>query len=194
MSRSQQTREKERERRQAWKLRRNKSLSPISQNQLGDFEGCQVKYIGSEELGLRKLSDCLIELAEPFLSSVRSANAYRTMINFAVIAWNIANLPEMKRNETVAAVMCKLYPNVNSLIDSIRPGTGLPRIFSMVQSLDQDETAAFIDILRLLNGLIDRKLEVFAEDKRMIVDYTLEGPPEKATLRVTSVPIYIPNA
>ena len=68
MSRSQTTREKERQRREAWKKRRRDHTSTLPD--------LPTQLVTSEQLGLKPLSECILELVEP-VSDIHASGDYR---------------------------------------------------------------------------------------------------------------------
>jgi len=90
----------------------------------------------------RKVSEMLAELAEPWLDEARNDDQRRTIIGMAVLAWNMAVLPESERWEGMS-------PEFGEMLGE--PGK------------------------TVLKGMIARKLALYPEETRAVLDYEITG-------------------
>jgi len=106
----------------------------------------------------RKVSEILMEFAQPWLDQTENDNQRRAAIGMAVLAWNMAALPE-----------------------SERPEGNNPEI---AEKLGEPGMA-------ILKEMIARKLALYPEETRTILDYEISGGSE--TMRVDVVYSLLPD-
>jgi hypothetical protein len=90
----------------------------------------------------RKVSEILMEFAEPWLDEARNDDQRKTVIGMAVLAWNMAAFPEPERWEGMS------------------PG--------FVEELGETGKA-------ILKEMTARKLALYPEETRPILDYQITG-------------------
>lgn len=108
-----------------------------------------------------KLSAIMLEYAQGFFGWAKGSDEKQSMLNLACNAWNIANLREAAREGAVQDCL-KEYQQVNPNIND-------------VNNLEHN-----------LRKLIERKLLLFSNDTRYIVDAKIETSEGKETLHVAS--------
>jgi hypothetical protein len=90
--------------------------------------------------GMRKLSEVILELVEPFMNDIPLENM-EMLIQIGIVAWDLAILPPHQRPKAKAMML--------------REAHGPKR-----------------DVSALLDVFIERKEQVFPDDRRFVVDYT----------------------
>lgn len=94
----------------------------------------------------RKMSEVILDFAEPLLDALDDDELFENAINCAVACWNLSFLPEKKQQRQVQAI-------VNELGKS-----------------DQLTRFEFEDCVRML---LERKRILFADEKRIVVNYKI---------------------
>ncbi len=109
--------------------------------------GNNISGIVTNPQGEVKMSDVLEEFVEPYLPAVNNHSQRQKLFTMAVIAWNAAIMPAQERQ---------------SMLDStIKQGlTGNP--------------LAQMDALNIIEEMVQRKQQFFADNKRMIMDFQLQ--------------------
>jgi hypothetical protein len=151
-------------------LRRNQTSVSRSQKSLQQFEkrfeqgayGDNVSGFMHNPKGQVKMSDVLKAFAKPYLKEMDSYDEQHMFLQFAVIAWNIASMPEEKRQAAKEGVLREA-------------AKGSP---NFVQQ----------DLNSLIDELIERKLELFPNNRRFIVDFQFEDAGDEYHLSVASTP------
>ena len=90
----------------------------------------------------RKVSEVLTEFAEPWLDEARNDDQRKTLIGMAVLAWNMAAIPEPERWDGVSQ--------------------------EFAEKLDEPAKA-------ILHEMIARKLSLYPEENRSLLDYEISG-------------------
>ena len=96
----------------------------------------------------RKMSEVLLEYVDPFLEETETYEDRSNLIDFAVMAWNLALIPEESRKELVTEFVTEVCPEI--------------------EEIEEQKT-----LKRLMNQLIKRKLKFFAEEERFVKEYKL---------------------
>ncbi|MFM6172543.1 MAG: hypothetical protein ACKPB4_10470 [Sphaerospermopsis kisseleviana] len=96
----------------------------------------------------RKMSEILLEYIEPFLEDTDTYQQRSSLVEIAVMAWNLALVSEEARQEL------------------------LKELFSDHPS-DSEDIEAEKELQRLMQKLIKRKQKLFAEEKRFVTDFKL---------------------
>jgi hypothetical protein len=107
-----------------------------------------------------KMSEVLQAFVEPYLDLARNRGQREKLFSIAVIAWNLAIMPEKDRQ-----------PMIDQLINVGLKGT---------DPLAQQDTREIID------EFIDRKQKFFAKHKRYVVDFQLQDIGKQFHLSVAS--------
>jgi hypothetical protein len=89
------------------------------------------------------MSDAISQLIEPFKFDAPDYDSFSELVAIGCIAWNTSILPENKRNEVLGEMM------------NVLPGKMEDRL----------------EILNLLGALMERKLKLFPNVSRMIVEH-----------------------
>ncbi len=106
------------------------------------------------------MSEVLEEFVEPYLDFAQNRSQREKLFSIAVIAWNLATIPEDERQ-----------PMIDQLIKVGLKGN---------DPLAQQDTREIID------ELIARKQKFFAKNKRYIVDFQLQNAGKQFHLSVAS--------
>ena len=96
----------------------------------------------------RKVSEILMEFAQPWLDEARNDDQRKAVIGLAVLAWNAAMIPEPEQ--------CEGY---------------------LLEKLEASGMA-------ILKGMIARKLALYPEETRPILDYQITGAQDKLRVEV----------
>ncbi len=150
------------------KLLRQQPLSQVQQNGMEQLEkkvktgplGNKFAGIVANPQGEVKMSEVLESFVEPYLDSAETRKEKQMLLEIAVIAWNLAIMPEADRQ-----------PLINQMLEA------------GVKSKDpvaQQEMKAFFE------ELIDRKQKFFAQNQRFIVDFQLQDAGRQFHLSVAS--------
>ncbi|SRR5579883_163044 len=113
-----------------------------------------------EAPGVEKMSEVLLEFIEPYREYVDTKAAMKRLIGMAVMAWNTSLEPENEQEEMVEEI-------VNEIVK------------------DDDEELKK-QAKQILEELITRKKSYFSENKRMIMDVTINKKAGKDQLSVIS--------
>jgi hypothetical protein len=107
-----------------------------------------------------KMSDALVEIAEPMIESAQNEEQFRLVIGLAAMCWNVSLAPAAQRATMADEMLSKL----------VQPG----------QSSD--------DVRHVMAVLIARKEALFPNDKRLITDYHVSGSRGNANIVVEYSP------
>jgi hypothetical protein len=110
-----------------------------------DYEG--TVFVESPK-DFRKMSEVLLEYVDPFLEETETYEDRSNLIDFAVMAWNLALIPEESRKELVTEFVTEVCPEI--------------------EEIEEQKT-----LKQLMNQLIKRKLKFFAEEERFVKEYKL---------------------
>lgn len=124
--------------------------------------GETVKGVVRNPKGQVKMSKVLEKFIEPYLETTKSFEDRETLLNVAVIAWNLALMPESDRPQAMAS----LFKGVSKFEDI---------------AVQKDMTA-------LIEEMIDRKQQHFANIQRFIIDFEIQDTGDRFNLVVVSTP------
>ena len=111
-----------------------------------------------------KLSEALIELCKPYDSELPLLG-YKKLMNFAILAWNIATQPKDSRPELILKLVNKM-PELKEELET--------DISQLVANKDpQAELPTSIASLQLVVMLIRRKDALYPNDDRVVMDFKL---------------------
>jgi hypothetical protein len=96
--------------------------------------------------GETKMSTIITELIEPYRHMATNRASYHNLVATACIAWNTANLPEDQ-----------WQANISEALDE------LPNVIEEMRS----------DVARLILELVKRKVTLFPDNQRMIVNFKI---------------------
>jgi len=105
----------------------------------------------------RKLSEVLLEFAQPLTATARTEEDFKTAVEVAILAWNLSFLPADERS----AFLKKSIP-----------------------SLSSGKDAPLFETERCIQMLLARKQTLFPDDRRFVGEHVLSGGPHDATLLV----------
>ena len=111
-------------------------------------------------LGLPKMSEMILEYAEPLLENAQTEGEMSAAIAFAIAAWNASYLPDKKWRR--------------SLVDCI------------VTEFDSPEGSR--DLEDSMLAMVDRKRALYADEDRVVHDFELTFDGDQAHLSVISTP------
>ncbi|QHU99550.1 hypothetical protein [Synechocystis sp. CACIAM 05] len=100
--------------------------------------------------GMRKMSEVLEEFVAPFIGDEDSYEEREFFFELAILAWNCAVFPESGREKLMEAFFTDLS-----------------------NPLEPESIEATQDLRVFVEELIERKLEVFPKDKRIVQDFQL---------------------
>lgn len=109
-------------------------------------------------LPVRKMSEVLLDFAEPFLETLTDEQ-FEAGINFAAVCWNISFLPQKEQQKLLR---------------------------SLVDELGRSDPLARLDVEDCARMLLERRRTLFADDRRMIVNYKVIDEGDSHRLLVMS--------
>ncbi|MEA5464718.1 hypothetical protein [Leptothoe sp. PORK10 BA2] len=108
-----------------------------------------------------KMSEVLEDFAEPYLPETNSLERRRMVFDMAIVAWNLAIMPEHQRQ-----------PALDKLFNDLMKG-------NKKEILKRD-------LNDLIEEMVERKLELFPNNRRYILDCQLENIGDQFHLSVAS--------
>lgn len=105
----------------------------------------------------RKLSEVLLEFAEPLTVTARTEEDFRTAVEIAILAWNLSFLPPDERSTFLK---------------------------QSIPSLSGGKDALPFETEQCIQRLLARKQALFPDDRRFVAEHQLSGGPHDATLLV----------
>lgn len=121
----------------------------------------QVEGVIQNPKGQVKMSEVLEDFIKPYLEEIDSYAQKQQFIELAVVAWNLAILPEEARQA--------MREQLQSSLDQ----RGLP------------EDREFVD--SLLDELMERKVQYFPNNRRLIMEFQFEDAGDQYHLSVASM-------
>jgi len=118
------------------------ALQAMRERQLSRYGDRLEVCLTDPKAGLPKLSKVIKEFAWPLIEAARTREEIETGVSLAIIAWNLAIVPEAIESGTVRAVL---------------------------DGLDDDGDTVILRVT--LAALLARKKALFDEDKRFVIDY-----------------------
>ena len=115
-----------------------------------------VRWVGARGADGAKMSDVLEEFVAPYEHSLTTTKAYRTLLSFGTMAWNLALFPEDKQPEELGLLLAEMPADMRA------------------EGKD------------LICSLIARKKQQFPECRRMIIDFELTETASGRHLAVAS--------
>ena len=110
-------------------------------------EGTNAVFVETPK-NLAKMSEVLMEYIEPFLEGTETYQECSSLLEIAVMSWNMALVSEEERQELLKELFSK-HPS------------------------DPEDIEAEKELQGLMKKLIKRKLKFFAEEKRFVTDFKL---------------------
>jgi hypothetical protein len=111
--------------------------------------------------GEAKMSGIITELIEPYRQMAINRASYHNLIAIACIAWNTANLPQEQRLD-----------NINEAINELPVATNEMRL----------------EMTRLVLELVQRKVALFPDNQRIIVNFKINETKDNYHLGIASMP------
>jgi hypothetical protein len=140
---------------------RQKSLEELAKKiQANGLDDMPSKMV-IEPQGTEKMSEVLRKFVAPYMATVKRTKDYRSLLDLAIIAWNISLMPEAKHQEMIDAIFEE-------------------KIFKQDKQAEQD-------VKGIIAELITRKNKYFADIKRFIVEFNLKDTGEDYHLSVASI-------
>jgi len=121
----------------------------------GQMAGRTVQPLGDRQslFSARKMSEVLLDFAEPLLDTLDEDDDFKAAISFAALCWNCSFLPLKEQREQLNA---------------------------MVDGLGKSDPQMRLEVERQIRMLLERKKTMFASDNRMIINFEVveeEGRP-----------------
>ena len=129
-----------------------------------------------------KLSKALLTLCEPYEIPNMSKENHEKILSVSAIAWNIASFPEKLREQKMME-MIHLIPELKGLQKD--------EVILLMQNSNPDDPSNTVLMLQILFGMLNKRIELYPDDDRIIMDFWFESKQGKDVLQVKSV---IPNA
>ena len=113
----------------------------------GQSRSYRLEPLRPKELFLaRKMSEVIMDFAQPLLDDLEDETAFESVLNFAVICWNSSFLPEKEQRKIV-----------RDIVDELGKSDHLMRL----------EAESWIGFF------LERKKALFPDDRRMILNYKI---------------------
>lgn len=125
-----------------------------------------------------KLSEALLILCEPYEIPDMSKEDYEKIISVSAIAWNIASFPENIREQKMLEMM-HLIPELEGLQKE--------EIITLMQDSTPNEPSDTVVMLQILFGMLNKRIELYPNDDRVIMDFWFEEKLGQDVLQVKSV-------
>jgi hypothetical protein len=125
----------------------------------GEFGNKSVDMVISPS-GVAKMSEVLENFIEPYLEFARTHQQRKHLFEIAVTAWNLALLPVDERQTVMEEAIAPILSSQTTLIQH--------------------------DFQEIVDGMIERKLDYFADNKRFIVSFELKDTGREFQLLVAS--------
>jgi hypothetical protein len=111
--------------------------------------------------GIEKMSEIIIDFAQPLLDAATNAQAQKQAITTAIIGWNLSLFPKKEQVAQIEEIKNLLNSSTNS--DQLRN-----------------------EAIEIFNFLLARKKSLYPEINRLVVDYELIETPKGFHLNVVS--------
>ena len=138
--------------------KRRKAIKRKAQVSAATVSNIQTDY-PTEYVSANKLSAVILEYAEPLINVADESELEERAIRMSITLWNASLLPKQKALETIEPALDDMA-NGDQLLKS--------------------------EFYMTFEMMYKRKQSLFSNDKRFIVDYTLEENDESFNLRVAS--------
>jgi hypothetical protein len=138
--------------------KRRKAIQRKAQVSTATLRNIQTDY-PTEYVSANKLSAVILEYAEPLINVADESELEERAIRMSITLWNASLLPKQKALETIEPALDDMA-NGDQLLKS--------------------------EFYMTFEMMYNRKQSLFSNDKRFIVDYTLEENDESFNLRVAS--------
>ncbi len=109
----------------------------------------------------QKVSDVILEFAEPLLEYARNERSFKTMVGFAIACWDVALRPEEEQEKSICDAIHRVAKEAG----------------------DDPETAAHLETVARV--LLARKKAIYPNDRRIILNYEFVEEGDSTQLIVT---------
>jgi len=127
-----------------------------------------------------KLSEAILHLCEPFDTDALDFDSQHNLITMAVTAWNIALSTDLEGRQSKLLSALDALPGFNQRFEHDIAA------FSNAPTLHQDPPDSIV-MLRVLAELMKRKDELYPNDERHIVDFSIKPTPKGHHLQIKSL-------
>lgn len=127
-----------------------------------------------------KLSNAISIMIEPLLSENPTEDEYRKVIPLAAVGWNVAVFPVEERST-------KLMEFLKSGDSSMLEEFELEVKAAQSGAVNRERPSHLMGMLEVVKYFIERKDELFPNDKRFIVDYDLISEGQGFRITIASV-------
>ncbi len=136
-----------------------KALGKLEQKVKQGYLGKNVQLVTNLK-GEVKMSEVLEDFVDPYLHTVQRAQDFNSLIKLAILAWNCALRPKKEKKQIINERVKELGSKGDVLVRQ--------------------------DLTDFLNELITRKNNFFADNKRVIYEFNLQGSWPKMHISVAS--------
>ena len=119
-----------------------------------------VLHVVVEPEGQAKMSEVILEFAEPLLDQCKGEKSEQTATALAIMIWNLSLLPEKDQDREIEKMCSKLFG-----------------------SNDAKDYAILVDYATFL---MERKKKYYSDNKRAIINYQISGSGKSRRLDVAS--------
>jgi hypothetical protein len=134
-------------------------MTKLEKKVKGIAGGKDIKLVQNLE-GVEKMSEVLETFVEPYLDFADSCADREKLFTIAVAAWNLTFMPEEKRPAIIKEMIAV--------------------------GVDKKDMLAQQDMRAILNEMIARKLTLFSDNQRLIINFQLQESKDKFHLSVAS--------
>jgi hypothetical protein len=134
-------------------------MTKLEQKVRGIAGGKDIKLVQNLE-GVEKMSEVLETFVEPYLDFADSRADREKLFTIAVAAWNLTFMPEEKRSAIIKEMIAV--------------------------GVDKKDMLAQQDMRAILNEMIARKLTLFSDNQRLIINFQLQELKDTFHLSVAS--------
>jgi hypothetical protein len=128
------------------------------------------------------MSEILLEFIAPYRDKALDDTALERLIALGAMAWNVALLPESKRETSIDELASKLF-----MPSRINPKYWFRKLLvAGTMSGKMATSPEIVDFKDVINEMIDRKISRFNQNRRWIVSYQVNITPDDVHLSVVS--------
>jgi len=140
-----------------WKAKSGQALLFDKIKKSNDLPGAKIVI---EPKGAEKMSEVIMDFAQPFLIESKDEESARKAIGLAILIWNVSLLPESDQDNLIQEICSGLSPS--------------------------NDATDFSTAMHYVNMLLERKKKYFPNNKRAIIDYQISGSGKSRRLDVAS--------
>jgi hypothetical protein len=129
-----------------------------------------------------KMSAVLLDFIEPYQQYADTPEAMEKLVIMGITAWNVALLPENERS----AMIPKLATA------ALKGGSPVRRLMSTIRTAILGQSREVADFKGIVNDLVKRKLQHYAENRRFILNYEFAQTADDVHLFVVSTLTPVP--